>query len=128
MPDRQIKQGSNFANIVLEAQNNAIRRVAFYVAKPKFYEKHRGTLNERREKVVARISLRRAAMIGGLNSIHLAARQEAVEPDKDHPSRHPSSATPASVRPFLLMSKESIQRHVELSHAAELQTMPSQGQ
>ena len=34
----------------------------------------------------------------------------------------------ASVRPFLLMSKESIQRHVELSHAAELQTMPSQGQ
>ena len=93
MPDRQIKQGSNFANIVLEAQNNAIRRVAFYVAKPKFYEKHRGTLNERREKVVARISLRRAAMIGGLNSIHLAARQEAVEPDKDHPSRHPSSAT-----------------------------------
>ena len=55
MPDRQIKQGSNFANIVLEAQNNAIRRVAFYVAKPKFYEKHRGTLNARQEKVIARV-------------------------------------------------------------------------
>jgi hypothetical protein len=55
MPDRQIKQGSNFANIVLEAQNNTIRRVDFYVAKAKFYEKHRGTLNERQEKVVARI-------------------------------------------------------------------------
>ena len=27
----------------------------FYVAKAKFYEKHRGTLNERQEKVIARI-------------------------------------------------------------------------
>ena len=30
----------------------------------------------------------------------------------------------ASVRPFLLMSKESIQRRVELSHTAELQQYP----
>ena len=44
-----------FANMVLEAQNNTIRRVDFYVAKAKFYEKHRGTLNERQEKVIARI-------------------------------------------------------------------------
>lgn len=44
-----------FANIVLEAQNNTIKRVDFYVAKAKFYEKHRGTLNERQEKVIARI-------------------------------------------------------------------------
>jgi Fic family protein len=36
-----------FANTVLEAQNNTI--------KAKFYEKHRGTLNERQEKVIARI-------------------------------------------------------------------------
>jgi len=30
-----------------EAQNNTIKRVNFYVAKAKFYEKHRGSLNER---------------------------------------------------------------------------------
>jgi Fic family protein len=36
-----------FANTILEAQNNSIRRVDFYVAKAKFCEKHRGTLNAR---------------------------------------------------------------------------------
>jgi Fic family protein len=44
-----------FASTVLEAQNNTIGRVDFYVAKAKFYQKHRGTLNERQEKVVARM-------------------------------------------------------------------------
>jgi len=44
-----------FASTVLEAQNNTIKRVDFYVAKAKFYEKHRGTLNERQEKIIARI-------------------------------------------------------------------------
>jgi Fic family protein len=44
-----------FANTVLEAQNNTIKRVDFYVAKAKFYEKHRGTFNERQEKVIARM-------------------------------------------------------------------------
>jgi Fic family protein len=44
-----------FANTILEAQNNTIRRVDFYVAKAKFYQRHRGTLNERQEKVIGRI-------------------------------------------------------------------------
>lgn len=44
-----------FANTILEAQDNTIRRVDFYVAKAKFYQKYRGTLNERQEKVIARI-------------------------------------------------------------------------
>jgi Fic family protein len=44
-----------FANTVLEAQNNTIKRVDFYVAKAKFYEKHRGSLNARQEKVIARM-------------------------------------------------------------------------
>jgi Fic family protein len=44
-----------FANTVLEAQNNTIRRVDFYVGKAKFYAMHRGTLNQRQEKVVARM-------------------------------------------------------------------------
>ena len=44
-----------FAHTVLEAQNNTIRRVDFYVAKAKFYDQHRGTFNERQEKVIARI-------------------------------------------------------------------------
>jgi hypothetical protein len=33
MPDRQIKQGSNFANVVLEAQNITIGRADFYVTR-----------------------------------------------------------------------------------------------
>jgi|SRR6266851_5683625 len=44
-----------FANTILEAQNNTIKRVDFYVAKAKFYEKYRGALNARQEKVIARI-------------------------------------------------------------------------
>ena len=44
-----------FATTVLEAQKNTIKRVDFYVAKAKFYEKNRGTFNERQEKVIARI-------------------------------------------------------------------------
>ena len=44
-----------FGQTVIEAQRNTIKRVDFYVAKAKFYEKHRGTLNERQEKVIARI-------------------------------------------------------------------------
>lgn len=44
-----------FANTILEAQNNTIKRVDFYVAKAKFYERLRGKLNERQEKVIARM-------------------------------------------------------------------------
>jgi Fic family protein len=44
-----------FANTVLEAQNNTIRRVDFYIAKAKLYERLRGQLNERQEKVIARM-------------------------------------------------------------------------
>jgi Fic family protein len=44
-----------FANTIIEAQNNTIKRVDFYVAKAKFYEKFRGKFNERQEKVIGRI-------------------------------------------------------------------------
>src|SRR5712671_1883871 len=44
-----------FANTVLEAQNNTIKRVDFYIAKAKLYERLRGHLNERQEKVIARM-------------------------------------------------------------------------
>ena len=44
-----------FADTILEAQTNTIRRVDFYVAKAKLYEKLRGLLNERQEKVLARM-------------------------------------------------------------------------
>jgi Fic family protein len=44
-----------FADTVLEAQRNTIGRVDFYVAKAKFYEHLRGQLNERQEKVIARM-------------------------------------------------------------------------
>jgi len=44
-----------FANTVLQAQDNTIKRVDFYIAKAKFYEKFRVQLNERQAKVVARM-------------------------------------------------------------------------
>ena len=44
-----------FAQTILDAQSNTNKRVDFYVAKAKFYEKFRGQLNERQDKVVARL-------------------------------------------------------------------------
>ena len=44
-----------FANTIAEAQNNTIKRVDFYVSKAKFYERFRDQLNERQDKVIARM-------------------------------------------------------------------------
>jgi Fic family protein len=44
-----------FANTVLEAQDNTIKRVDFLIAKAKLYERLREQLNERQEKVIARM-------------------------------------------------------------------------
>ena len=44
-----------FAETVLDAQANTIKRIDFYLAKTKFYERFRGQLNERQTKVVARV-------------------------------------------------------------------------
>jgi Fic family protein len=44
-----------FGNTVIEAQRNTIKRVDFYVAKAKLYEKLRGKLNARQDKVLARM-------------------------------------------------------------------------
>lgn len=44
-----------FARTVLEAQSNTMRRVDFYVAKAKFYERARDRLNERQARVIARM-------------------------------------------------------------------------
>jgi Fic family protein len=44
-----------FAETVLEAQRNTIRRIDFYLAKAKLYDKLRGQLNERQDKVIARM-------------------------------------------------------------------------
>jgi Fic family protein len=44
-----------FGKTIIEAQRNTIKRVDFYVAKAKLYEKLRGQLNERQEKVIARM-------------------------------------------------------------------------
>jgi Fic family protein len=40
---------------VLEAQDNTIKRVDFYITKARLRERLRGQLNERQEKVVARM-------------------------------------------------------------------------
>jgi Fic family protein len=44
-----------FGRTILQAQTNTIGRVDFYVAKAKFYGRHRDQLSERQAKVVARI-------------------------------------------------------------------------
>jgi Fic family protein len=44
-----------FADTVLEAQDNTLKRVDFYVAKARFYARLRGQLNERQERVIARM-------------------------------------------------------------------------
>lgn len=44
-----------FANTILEAQRNTIKRVDFFVAKAKFYERLREQLNARQDKVIARM-------------------------------------------------------------------------
>lgn len=44
-----------FDNTILDAQRNTIKRVDFYVAQAKFYEKFRGVFNERQDRVIARM-------------------------------------------------------------------------
>lgn len=44
-----------FANTVLEAQATTIKRLDFYMAKARFYERMRGQMNERQEKAIARM-------------------------------------------------------------------------
>ena len=44
-----------FAQTILDAQGNTIKRLDFYVEKAKLYEKLRGRLNERQEKAIARL-------------------------------------------------------------------------
>jgi Fic family protein len=44
-----------FGETVVEAQRNTIKRVDFHVAKAKLYERLRGLLNDRQEKVIARM-------------------------------------------------------------------------
>ena len=44
-----------FGDTIVEAQRYTIRRVDFYVAKARLYEKLRDQLNERQEKVIARM-------------------------------------------------------------------------
>lgn len=46
---------SYFGATVLEAQQTTIRRVDFYVAKARFYERLRDQLNERQQRVIARM-------------------------------------------------------------------------
>ncbi len=44
-----------FAETVLEAQRTTLKRVEFYIIKAKFYDRLRGQLNARQEKVIGRM-------------------------------------------------------------------------
>jgi Fic family protein len=41
--------------MVLEARQQSLRRIGFLVQKAKFFERHRGLLNERQEKMLLRM-------------------------------------------------------------------------
>ncbi len=40
---------------MLEAQQATLNRIAFFIAKARFYDRFRGRFNERQEKVIARL-------------------------------------------------------------------------
>lgn len=44
-----------FAETILEAQQTTLRRVAFHIGKARFYDRFRSQMNERQEKVIARL-------------------------------------------------------------------------
>jgi len=44
-----------FAETVLSAQRATLERMDFFIQKTKFHDRFRGQLNERQEKVIARI-------------------------------------------------------------------------
>ena len=45
----------SFARTILEAQAQTVQEIEFLIAKAKFHERFRGALNERQEKVIARL-------------------------------------------------------------------------
>ncbi len=44
-----------FGQVILDAQATSIKRLEFYLAKAKFYERMRGQMNDRQDKAIARI-------------------------------------------------------------------------
>jgi Fic family protein len=46
---------TSFGQAILDAQATSLRRLEFYLAKAKFYERMRGQMNDRQDKVIARM-------------------------------------------------------------------------
>jgi len=44
-----------FGQVILDAQATSIKRLEFYLAKAKFYERMRGQMNDRQDKAIARM-------------------------------------------------------------------------
>jgi len=44
-----------FGHVILDAQATSIKRLEFYLAKAKFYERMRGQMNDRQDKAIARM-------------------------------------------------------------------------
>jgi len=44
-----------FGQVILDAQATSIKRLEFYLAKAKFYDRMRGQMNDRQDKVIARM-------------------------------------------------------------------------
>jgi Fic family protein len=58
-----------FAETILEAQQTTLERVAFYIAKARFYDRFRNQFNERQEKTIARMFHQEpAGFTGGLSA------------------------------------------------------------
>ncbi|MCD2174907.1 Fic family protein [Rhizobium sp. C4] len=58
-----------FAETVLDAQQTTLARIAFFIAKARFYDRFRGRLNTRQDKVVARLFREGiGGFVGGLSA------------------------------------------------------------
>lgn len=58
-----------FAQTIIEAQQTTLARVAFHIRKAQFYDRFRGQMNERQEKVIARMFREGpGGFIGGLSA------------------------------------------------------------
>lgn len=67
-----------FGQTVLAAQQLTLQRVRFYIAKAHFYDRYRGTLNPRQEKVIARLfDAGPNGFIGGLSADNYIAITKA---------------------------------------------------
>ncbi len=105
-----------FAEIILEAQQTTLKRVEFYIAKTRFYDRFHGQFNERQEKVIARMFRKGIdGFKGGLSaenyiSVTAAARATATRDLQDLVAKGALTRTGERryTRYWLLLNEENV--------------------